>query len=71
MRRSCKIIEGKMYATAFGLGLDELDKVDRLHRKQLTIVDLPRLTIKEIEEEFLQGFAVSRRLGRERATGEF
>jgi hypothetical protein len=60
--------------SAFSLGANQLHKVDRLsfvHRrtsrqlgKVSTVVDVTRLTIQQIEEIFLQGFATSPRLGR-------
>jgi len=59
--------------SAFSLGANQLHKVDRLsfvHRRtsrQLgkeSTVDVTRLTIRQIEEIFLQGFATSPRLGR-------
>lgn len=59
--------------SAFPLGANQLHKVDRpgiIHRrtsrqlgKESTVIDVTRLTIQQIQEVFLQGFATSPRLG--------
>jgi hypothetical protein len=57
--------------SAFGLGVRQLDKVDRLDFKKPRTVDLLRLALKQLEEKFLQRFATSPCLGRERTAGRF
>ena len=53
--------------------LDPLGLINRLAGsplgKEPTVVDVTRLAIQQIEEIFLQGFATSPCLGRERAAG--
>jgi len=64
---------------AFPLGANQAHKVDRpgiVPRrtsrqlgKESTVIDVTRLTIQQIQEVFLQGFATSPRLSRECAAG--
>jgi hypothetical protein len=45
------------------VGVNELHKINRLRLKKPAVVDVVRLTIKQIEEIFLQRLAASSRLG--------